>query len=175
MKIILILFLIFSSHFSLSAPFPTINSTELGRQKPGLYFSPEGFSLHAGKTTWEQKETPLENKNILAFYKAPKKQASLTVRIDRLERKTKLDNYVKSWKKDYVKFGMDIVDSKKVKVGKNRGYMIDLLNNSKNKFIRQIVFLKSKKAVVMTCRSDRKSLKKSLPECNQIFKNFQWL
>ena len=101
-------------------------------------------------------------------------RATLTVRTDKLKKKTKISKYVRRWVKEYPKYGYDVLGSKKFKSKGKTGYLIDLINNKKKRQLRQVIFLKKKTAVLMTCRDHVKSFSSSLKECNNIIKSFAW-
>jgi len=88
--------------------------------------------------------------------------------------KTSLKRYVKRWIKEYPKYGYDVLGSKAFKAGKKKGYVIDLINTRKKRQLRQVIYLKKKTAVLMTCRDHADSFSNSLKECNNIVKNFRW-
>ena len=100
--------------------------------------------------------------------------ASLTVRVDNLEKETTLDHYIGKWMKEYPRYGFDVLGSKPFMQGKNKGYVLDLVNRNQGKQLRQVVFLKQKNAVILTCRDRLATFQTSLKACNQIIKTFTW-
>lgn len=159
-----------------AAPVP--GSTNAANPKLGLYASPLGFKISASDTDWIQTEPPPKTKYIVTMYKSPQKfkdtQASLTVRVDKLEKRQALRSYVDQWLKDYPKFGFDVLGSKPFETGKQKGYVIDLVSRSSQKQLRQVVFMKDDKAVILTCRDHQENFKHTLKSCNSIIKSFQW-
>ncbi len=100
--------------------------------------------------------------------------ASLTVRIDDLDKDVSLDRYIAKWMKEYPRYGFDVLGSKPFIQNKQKGYVLDLVNRNQGKQLRQVVFLKQKKAVILTCRDGVATFQKSLASCNQIIKTFSW-
>ena len=53
-------------------------------------------------------------------------------------------------------------------------YMFDLVNKDTEKQLRQVVFLKETRAVILTCRDHIESFNDNLKDCNSIIRTFQW-
>lgn len=101
-------------------------------------------------------------------------KAVLTVRVDDLKKETTLDKYVQRWMKEYPRFGFDVLGSGAFSQNKQRGYVLDLVNRDQKKQLRQVVFLKGKEAVILTCRDNQSTFKDTLKSCNEIVRNFTW-
>ncbi len=174
---ILILGLLSLSFLVQAAPHPATSSSMIFQAQKGLFYSKFGFKIHSEGTDWLHQK-PSSNPYIVTEYRAPKlqlgTQSALTIRVNPLKRKSTLKRYIKSWIKDYSKYGLEIKSSKAVKVNKNIAYLIDTLNKSSNRKIRQVILVKNKRAVIMTCRSHVKSFNLNLKNCNTIFNNFSW-
>jgi len=144
-----------------------------------MFRSPKGFQISSAKTDWIHVEAPRGNRYISTVYKAPYVsnglQPSLTVRVDNMSQNQSLDRYMRQWQKDYTRLGFEVINSKKVLVGKNTGFLMDLIYPKTKKQLRQIIFAKRKTAVVITCRDHESTFRKSVHECNQIIRNFDWL
>lgn len=157
----------------LAAPIPSPALTN-----PGAYYSKEGFSLHAGQSKWMLEEPNDQRSQLLTLYKAPYThsgvQPALTVRTDKLGETINLRSYVKRWLRDYDRFGLDILSAKPVKLNGNTAYLLDVLSRETNKQLRQVVFLKNKTAVILTCRDHRQHFSTSVNACNEIIKTFRW-
>ena len=179
MKFILFsVFFLFSINHSSAAPLPGTTSSKMVAPKIGLYKSRVGFEIKAQKTSWIQTKPPKKSRFIETVYRSPSMinntRATLTVRTDKLKKKTKISKYVRRWVKEYPKYGYDVLGSKKFKSKGKTGYVIDLINNKEKRQLRQVIFLKKKTAVLMTCRDHVKSFSSSLKECNNIIKSFAW-
>lgn len=173
-----------------AAPLPATASSKLVSPQLGIYRSPLGFMVSAGDSGWVQLEAPKESKYIATLYKAPAtgeapkaagkgdakgdKSATLTVRVDKLEKEMPLDKYVQKWMKEYPKYGFDVLSSKPFTQNKQRGYVLDLLNRDSQRQLRQVVFLKKAQAVILTCRDGATTFKDSLKGCNTIIRSFNW-
>ncbi|MEK7357146.1 MAG: hypothetical protein AAB250_11905 [Bdellovibrionota bacterium] len=105
---------------------------------------------------------------------AQEMKAALTVRVDDLKKDTTLDKYIQRWMKEYPRYGFDVLGSGAFAQKNQRGYVLDLLNRDQKKQLRQVVFLKNKKAVILTCRDQQSSFKNTLKSCNEIIRNFNW-
>lgn len=162
---------------ALSAPIPLTSSSIFISAKKGLFQSPLGFSLHLAATNWVQIPKPNDNPYIETIYRASeddKVQAALTVRVDHLSKAMGLEAYSQKWMKDYPRFGFDILTSKKVRVGDEIGFMLDLVNRDNSKQLRQLLFVKNKSAVTLTCRDDVQNFPHTLKSCNEIIRTFHW-
>ena len=171
-------FLALFSLAAYSAPIPaTSSSAFLGTDK-GLFQSRHGFSIHAGQTSWLHALPSPNSKFIETLYKAPRSengvQASLTVRVDKLKKKMGLRKYVNRWKRDYPRFGFNILSAKRVRVGTEKIFLLDMVNQSTNRQLRQYIFLKRRQAVILTCRDHIQNFHSSVSSCNRIVKNFSW-
>ena len=177
MKSFVFLILFFLVAIGQSAPIPaTSSSSFLGADK-WLFWSRHGFSIHAEKTLWRQ--TPvLKDKSIEVLYVAPHVehgvQPSLSVRVDPLRRKTSLKRYVHRWKKDYFRFGFNILQAKEFRFKKEKVFLLDMVNLGTDRQLRQYIFLKDKQAVVITCRAHTASFQSIVSSCDKIVKNFSW-
>ena len=164
---------------------PATATSKLVAPQLGIYRSPLGFEVAAGKSGWVHGQVPANNKYIATLYHAPMPTgkmakgmktdtASLTVRVDKLEKEQALDKYIQKWMKEYPKYGFDVLNSRAFTENKQKGYFLDLLNKDSGKQLRQVVFLKQKKAVILTCRDKAASFKDTLKTCNQIVRTFAW-
>lgn len=163
---------------ALAAPIPVTSSSFVISNQIGKFISERGFSIHAEKTDWIHSASPPDNPNIAALYRSKTThkgvQAGLTIRVDDLQIKQSLKNYVKQWLKDYPRFGFDILNSKPIRINSQRAFLLDMINRQTSRQLRQVVFLKNKTAVILTCRDHRESFKSALSTCNEIISNFRW-
>ena len=173
-----VLFVLFflTSNPLLGAPIPT----QSGLVKPplGIHKSKFGFEIQAHGTSWIKTMPVKKSRFIEAVYRSPIQRgnvrASLSVRVDKVRKKTSLKKYVRRWIREYPKYGYDVLGSRAFRLGKNKGYVIDLVNGRKNRQLRQVIYLSKKTAVLMTCRDQTSSFRQSLQECNKIIRKFRW-
>ncbi len=174
-----ILLLVAMTTYSFAAPIPATSSSMLVSKHRGLYISKHNFKIHADNTLWENTGSPIENSNILTVFQEPQQnkifRAGLTVRTDQLKKRMSLTKYMNKWKKDYIRFGFNILKHKKVKINNQSAFLLDLYNSNSKRQLRQLVFLKGKRSVILTCRGEKENFKTTVKSCNTIFKNFQWL
>ena len=134
--------------------------------------------MHAGKTEWVLGESPADIPSVVTVYKSPLTnsgvQPVLTVRVDELAKKMELKAYVKQWMKDYTLLGFNVRKATPLKVNSQGAFLVDLEEMRGAKRMRQIVFLKDQTAVVLTCRDRKETFDKTVRECNEIFKSFEW-
>jgi len=191
------------SSAAFAAPIPGTATSKLVSPQIGLYHSPLGFQLNAAHTGWAHVAPPAGNKYVATVYRAEPgsvaaqihadlhsqgnvvgqkalasaaktSPAMLTVRIDNLDKETTLDKYIGKWMKEYPRYGFDVLGSKPFLQAKNKGYVLDLVNRNQGKQLRQVVFLKQKNAVILTCRDRIATFQTSLKSCNEIIKTFTW-
>jgi hypothetical protein len=194
-------FIVLGTQRSSAAPIPGAGSSKLISPQLGLYRSPLGFEISAGRSGWTHSEPPENNRFIATVYLANRAEptlpklgsnptietnktnqneltAALTVRVDQLSKDISKDmpieNYVQKWRREYVRYGFDVIGSKAFEQNKQKGYVIDLLNRDSGNQLRQVVFLKNKKAVILTCRESARKFKEALKGCNEIVRTFSW-
>lgn len=169
---------LFLAHKSHAAPIPGTGSSGLVNSKNGLYISKFGFSIHSGKTDWQLIEPPSNIPAITTLYKSPKVQkgvqASLSVRVDRIQQETSVQKYTKQFIKDYSRLGFEVLESRPLKVSGQSAFLIDVLNKETAKQLRQVVLMKEKTVVVLTCRDHQELFDTTVKTCNEIIRNFKW-
>ena len=162
-----------------AAPHPATSSSFVVGADSGRYFSENGFKVSIGKSKWSKIPPPKSFENIEVVFRGPAPNSgnpapSLTVRRDDLGESMDLEKYIQRWRNDYPRFGFDVLNSQKVKVGQNIAFLLDLAHPETGNQLRQVVFVKNKKAAIFTCRDKRETFKKTLPECNEIVRTFKW-
>lgn len=161
-----------------AAPFPATGSSALVSEKPGLFMSTKGFRMNAGNTAWVQSPPPKDIPSLVTVYKAPVsqhgQQPALSVRVDSLKSSQSLKKYVRRWMQDYTRFGFDVLTAKPIKINEQSAFLLDIVSKETHKQLRQVVFLRNKTAVILTCRDHKDTFSKSVQDCNQIVKSFQW-
>lgn len=174
--IITTIILLLAQNSTFAAPIPGAGN----KVKPqlGVYKSPQGFEIQTASTNWIQTAPPKNTRYIATMFRSPvvknNMRATLTVRVDQLDKPMEISQYVKRWTKEYPKFGFDLKGSKKFAMNGQNGYVVDLVNTAKKRQLRQVIFMKEKKAVLLTCRDHVDSFKNSLNECNKMIKSFKW-
>jgi len=174
---ILSVFILLSSSFALSAPHPATSTSVLTDPQQGHYFQSQGFNLRTLGTDW--LPTP-QNKDSLfeAVRFTPKgvieATASLSVRTDTLSKQGTLENYAKKWMRDYPSYGFEVLGAKSFAVSGSNGLVVDMVQRSKGKQIRQVILQKNQRVAILTCLDNQDSFQKTLTNCNQLVKNFEW-
>lgn len=161
-----------------AAPFPGTSTSTLVSQKPGIFYSTKGFRVDAASTAWIQTAPPKKIPSLVTVYRAPipvdGQQPTLTIRVDDLRHPQTIRNYVKQWMQDYSRFGFDVLTAKPIKINEASAFLLDIVSRETKKQLRQVVFLRHKTAVILTCRDQRETFNKTVQDCNQIIKSFQW-
>lgn len=172
----MILAILLFSNMSFAAPLPATSSSALISSKPGLYLSNHGFQIHADNTLWKMRAN--KKSNILVEYRPQRKkyliQPALTVRIDNVTQATTLKSYMSIALKEYKRFGFQTLKKKPIKLNSQLAYLVDLYSPASKRQLRQYVFYKDKKSIILTCRSGKKNFANIVKDCNQIARNFTW-
>lgn len=146
----------------------------------GLYASNEGFEIDPQKTNWIKTSPPAELKNkVEALFRMKdtesKAQPTFTVRVDKDTPYKTLKEYSAKWLKSYGQFGLEVLGHQYFKNEKEQtGFVIDIENSLSQKKLRQVIFFKDAKAVILTCMDQKEFFKASLKSCNELIKTFSW-
>lgn len=165
-------FLVISAN-AYAAPVPGTGSSLLVAPELGLFWKHQGFQLKTGDTGWQMNSSG-EGENRIVRYSDPDVTGSLAVHTETLKADLTLENYTKKWMKDYPSYGFDVLGTRTFAQNGAKGLVIDLVHRKSDQQLRQVLFLKNKKAVVLTCKDEQKKFEKTLHNCNQISKSFQW-
>lgn len=170
---------IISSSLAWAAPIPGTSSSILVNEKPQIFRSHHGFTLDAGESSWFLQTSKSSIKSLETIYKSPKLfkglQASLTVRVDDLKAPVNLKQYANRSLKDYSRLGIEVHEAKPVKLNEQIAFLVDASSPNHQKQIRQLIFLKDKKAVILTCRDHSENFISTVKDCNSIMKTFSWV
>lgn len=179
MKLVLPFLSLFFTASVFAAPLPATSTSSIISEKKGGFFSEIGFKMNAAETDWQLSPKPGESKYMVTMYRAPEAyksvHASLTVRLDRLGQEAPLDDYVKKWLRRYPRFGFTVLGAKNFTNRGQPGYVVDLINKENERQLRQVIFLRDKAAIVMTCRDHVENFQTSLKNCNEIIRTFEWV
>lgn len=140
------------------------------------YVSEKGFQLsleHSGwlKSTFEKKGS-LE----MVFQTEKKSTATLTIRVDEDSKSHSLESYIKTWVPKFAQFGLDVQNSQYFKLNPTlQSFIVDLVNSSSGKYVRQVIFYKNKKAVIFTCMDNAGTFQSTVRACNNLIKTFSWV
>lgn len=176
MKRLLVLLSILPS-LSLAAPYPATSTSALTAPEKGYYFLHKGFILKTVGTDWIPVATDDGSLLDTVRFASPQKpdDGSLSVRTDRIAKTASLDLYTRKWIRDYPSYGFEVLGTKQFVLNGNPALIVDMLSRSKNKQIRQVVLKNEEKVAIMTCLDSKDSFTKSLQNCNQIIKSFNWV
>ena len=178
MKIAFLAFLTFFAFHALAAPIPATSSSSLIAADLGMFISEYGFTINAAGTTWVHTPPPKDMPALTTLYRSPTLshgvQPSLTVRVDPLKEEISLNKYAKQWMKDYHRLGFEVLASKPLKISGQSAFLVDVINREAAKQLRQVVFVKNRTAVVLTCRDHRENFDETVHKCNEIIKKFKW-
>jgi hypothetical protein len=160
-----------------AAPHPGTSTSVLTDPQQGHYFQSQGFNLRTLGTDW--LPTPQNKESLFESVRfAPKgdieSTASLSVRTDTLSKQSTLEFYTKKWMRDYPSYGFEVLGAKSFAVGGSPGLVVDMVQRSKNKQIRQVILQKGQRVAILTCLDKQTHFQKTLVSCNQLVKNFEW-
>jgi hypothetical protein len=158
-----------------AAPIPGISSL-LKAPSKGISFDLKGFYLHPAQTGWELKgDTTPEKGEISVRFLAPQGTGMLSVKTETLKNSATLESYSKKWIKEYSSYGFDLLGSKPFIQSGTKSLVIDLFHKKTQQQVRQVILLKDKTSVIMTCSENIQKFEKALKACNSIIRTFRWL
>jgi hypothetical protein len=157
-----------------AAPHPGMGSSLLVAPERGLFWRRKGFELKTGGSGWELA-APQQETATVRYLKPGSASGSLSVQMETLKAELSLENYAKRWMRDYFNYGFDVLGTQTFVQKGAKGLVVDLFHKKSDQQLRQILFLKNKNIVILTCRDDRKKFTQTLQGCNQISKTFEWL
>lgn len=160
---------------TLAAPFPGMGSSKLTSNQGILHLPQKGFQISVAQTNWKLLPLETETKQEVGFrFYDEKTKATLSLKSDTLTQPTTLEAYSKKWIREYASFGFDFLGSKPFLQNESKALVIDLFHKKLQKQTRQVIFLKDKTSVILTCTHDVQNFQKILPECNSIIRTFRW-
>jgi hypothetical protein len=144
----------------------------------GFYRSRLGFTISRGQTNWIQTAPPTASISVATMYRAPQSnrgvQPALTVRTDRLPQVLPLQSYAREWLRDYHRLGFEVLNSKSIEIEGQQAFLLDIFHKESQRQLRQVVFLRERTAVVMTCRDHPRTFARTVKDCNAIIRTFHW-
>ena len=169
--------ILLSAQVAWGSPHPATSTSVLTNPEAGHYFQNQGFRLKSLGTDW--LPTPQDEASASESVRfTPKGQidstASLSVRSDTLTKQSSLEAYAKKWMRDYPSYGFEVLGAKSFAVGGSPGLVVDMIQRSKNKQLRQVILQKGAHIAILTCLDNQASFQKTLVSCNQLVKNFEW-
>lgn len=176
-SLIALIFLTYS--VTQAAPYPATSSSILTAPDRGLAFIQKGFNLKTVGTDWvpvskNSSDSILDTIRFGPAGTTAEEGASLSVRTDKISSAVTLETYAKKFMRDYPNYGFDVLGSKPVTISASQGLIVDMINRSKNKQLRQLILKQNNQVAVLTCMDDREKFNKTLVSCNQIMKSFEW-
>lgn len=156
--------------FAVASPFPSTGSALLKPQN-GLFLISHGFHVSISNG-WNADD-------YLTFSSVAHPNAKFSIKEDTLPSDLSLEVYAKKWMKDYSSYGFDFLGSRPfVNQGlgnKNaKGLVVDLAHKTSDKQLRQVIFLKKRQAVILTCVDQKQNFNQTLDDCNQMIRSFEW-
>ena len=173
-----ILFFFSLGFFSVAtaAPMPATSTSALTAPEKGLYFTHKGFLLKTEGTNWLPVAS--NNESLMdAIRFAPKDSSStgsLSVRTDKISAQVSLETYAKKFMRDYPNYGFDVLGSKTVTIHQSQGLVVDMVQKTKGKQLRQVILKKDNQVAILTCMDNKEAFLKTIAGCNQIIKSFEW-
>jgi hypothetical protein len=147
----------------------------------GALISENGYEISPAKTKWVRinPDNDLKNK-VDALFRLKntntKSNATFSVRVDKDTAFTNLNDYANKWLKSYGQFGIEVLGHQYFKNAQDqKGMVIDLANSSSHKKLRQVIFFKENRAVVLTCMDQADKFISTLKECNDLIRSFVWI
>lgn len=166
--------LIIYSLFLHAAPYPGTATSKIVGSDIGLFQSANGFTINSANTGWMLRQEKHEKDRSLARFIPPKDSGTLSVRFSKLKNPVPLDKYVKNWFKEFPRFGFEVLSSQSFSLRNHPGFVVDLYHRQQKQQLRQAVFVKDSRVVMLTCRDHADKFSKSLKACNEIMRTLTW-
>lgn len=155
-------------------PHTGLQGSALVAPERGLLFLTQGFRLQNSETKWNL-EIQKDRTNFRALYRSKEEPlGQLLVRVEESKGISQPDAYAKRWLRDYNHFGFEVKGEKKFQVNQAPGYVMDLLHRERKVQIRQVVFLRGERAVILTCSDEVGQFASTLARCNSVIRSFTW-
>lgn len=182
MKILLLFSFFLVSPAIYAAPHPGMGSSALASYEKGFFWLREGFRLQTPESDWILDESE-SHENQVKFQSRPiavpsslrNNSGSLVIKVENLKQEQTLENYAKKWMKDYSNYGFEIRGSQTFALGSQKGLVIDFEHKKSFQQLRQVLFIRGKKFVLITCGDDQKKFSNLVEKCNQVIKSFAWM
>jgi hypothetical protein len=162
-----------------AAPYPATSTSVLTDPAKGLFFHGFGFKLQVGGADWVPVstvgETIFDTVRFQPRDGAESSDASLSIRMDRLNETGGLETYARKWMRDYPSYGFEVLGTKNLALGGGRGLLVDMVQKNKNRQLRQVILQKDQQIAVVTCLDRKDRFAQTLQDCNQILKSFEWV
>lgn len=166
----------FCATAALAAPYPATSSSVLTDPAKGVFFHGFGFRLNNLEPTWAA--VPSIGQEVFDSVRFEPRtgggDSTLSIRMDRLPEKSNLETYARKWMRDYPTYGFDVRGTKTLTLGGGRALLIDMIQKSKNRQLRQVILQKDEKVAILTCMDDQSAFAATLHACNRLIRGFEW-
>jgi galactitol-specific phosphotransferase system IIB component len=178
----------------MASPYPGMGSSVLVDPQVGAFLTTRGYSLSTRGTSWipiaesenyqtDEAEGKSGSLSLLMTSTSADTNATntetntatLSLRFDEILSQLKLEIYAKKWAREYAQFGFEILGSQSIQLKGRETLVIDLIQKVKSQKIRQVLIKQEKKVAIFTCRDHQNQFSKTLPTCNQVIQNFNFL
>lgn len=168
--VVFVLSLLFSIQ-AFSSVAPGMAGSIISQFKSGIFMTPQGFQVVLPENaSWEIQ--PIVDKKFSWLKKNTQATASLVS--EDIKSDLAIEQFARRWTKNFMSYGFEILGMQDVKINQQPSVIIDLLHRKEPKQVRQILFLKEKKLVVITCSDEKAQFQNSLNDCNLLAQGFYW-
>lgn len=160
-----------------AAPFPATGTSVLTDPSKGVFFHGFGFRLNALEPSWSAVPSVGESVfDSVRFEPGPAaaSDATVSIRMDRIPEKSSLESYAKKWMREYPTYGFEVLGTKNLSLGGGRALLVDLLQKSKDRQLRQVILQNQSKIAILTCLDRREKFNETLQTCNRLIRGFEW-
>lgn len=173
----MMLSLFFVAVSALSAPYPGTSSSVLADPAKGVFFHGFGFRMNNLEPTWHAVPSVGESifESVRFEPRATDTKATVSIRMDRLADKATLETYARKWMRDYPMYGFEVLGTKTLGLGGGRALLVDMVQKTKSKQIRQVIMQKDERVAILTCLDEKDRFSSTLHTCNRMIRGFQWV
>lgn len=173
----IVLFVLTISNLAFAAPFPATSSSVLTDPAKNSFFHGFGFRLNTTEPSWTA--VPSIGESVFDSVRFEPKNpaagdATVSIRMDRIPEKSNLETYAKKWMREYPTYGFEVLGTKNLNLGGGRALLVDLLQKSKNRQLRQVIMQNKDRVAILTCLDQKEKFNDTLQTCNRLIRGFEW-
>lgn len=196
LKRLIFCYLIFNSFLSnliFAATHPLTGSSIINQPRNSLAFTQMGFKLESIPVNWVYNKSGGAASTSIAASNIPSNTPSIIIqpteplielgtenktllsfREEKVSVKTKLEQYVRQYLRDYNQYGFEITSLQSHIKSAVPSVSVDLSQKNKTTKSKQVFFHKQDKMIIATCADDIASFDQTHALCKQVLNSFKW-
>lgn len=155
-----------------AAPHPLTGSSIINKPDNALAFSQMGFSISGVPDYWMYNKSIDSTSQMIEL--GVNQKTFLSFRLENVSAKTKLENYVRQYLRDYNQYGFEVAGLQSLSRNEVPSVIVDLNQKNKATRSRQMFFHHQNKMIIATCTDESAKFDLTMKVCNQILSTFEW-